>query len=128
MALRRIIVEDNLYLYKMSGEVNAVTGDCSMSLRIFLSGYKQTPLVINFCSWDDPVIGFPLNSGFPLFNSVTEQEEILNLNRPKYIRESIVYGKTKGWNGKNKLEPVDGLKMLTDLGYDVSILIPKKDK
>ncbi|MNY71247.1 hypothetical protein D3C86_2095440 [compost metagenome] len=70
-------------------------------------------------------MGCPLNTGFPVFNITTREKEIINLNRPKYIKECILYGQKVGWAGNNKLEPLDGLKILTDLGYDVSVLVPK---
>ncbi|MCP2028846.1 hypothetical protein L1276_004017 [Flavobacterium sp. HSC-32F16] len=125
MRLRKITINENIYLYKIQGEVNPVTKNSVLSIKIFLNDYKLTPLLLNFHTWDDPIIGFPLNHGFPLFNSFTDTEEKVNLNRPKYIRECVLYGEKKGWNGKNKLEPLDGLKMLKDLGYDISVLLPK---
>lgn len=125
MKLRKITVNENVYLYKMQGEVHLVTEDSVLSVKIFLKDYKLTPLVLHFHTWDDPIIGFPLNNGFPLLNSLTGEEEKINLNRPKYIRECILYGEKEGWNGKNKLEPLDGLKMLEDLGYETSVLLPK---
>lgn len=127
MKLRKIIVEDEVYLYVMKGNIDFSSQVSTLSLKIFLSDYKQTPLFVNFVTWDDPIIGHPLNFGFPLFKSLTGEKEVVNLNRPKYVRACILFGLEKGWNGKNKLEPLDGLEILSNLGYDVSILIIKKE-
>jgi hypothetical protein len=126
MKLRKIAVDDNVYLYVMTGKVNFPTREGTLTIKIFLKDYKLTPLLVDFLTWDDPIIGFPLNFGFPLLNSLTNEKEMVNLNRPKYVRECILYGLQKGWTGKNKLEPLDGLKVLSNLGYDVSVLSIEK--
>lgn len=127
MKLRKITVEDNVYLYGMKGSIDFSSRESTLTIKIFLKDYKKTPLRVDFVTWDDPIIGHPLNFGFPLFKVLTDEKEVVNLNRPKYIRECILYGLEKGWNGKNKLEPLDGLGILSNLGYDVSILIIKKE-
>lgn len=121
MKLRKITVEDNVYLYGIKGSVDFSSREGTLTIRIFLKDYKQTPLIVDFVTWDDPIIGHPLNFGFPLLKLLTGEKEVVNLNRPKYIRECILYGLQKGWIGKNKLEPLDGLEMLANLGYDVSV-------
>lgn len=123
MKLKKITVEDNVYLYGMKGSIDFSLGEGTLMIRIFLKDYKQTPLIVDFVTWDDPIIGHPLNFGFPLPKLLTDEKEVVNLNRPKYIRECILYGFQKGWTGKNKLEPLDGLEMLANLGYDVSVFI-----
>lgn len=69
--------------------------------------------------------GNPLSTGIKLTRLSTKEEEIVNLNRPKYIREFILYGLRMGWNGQNKVKPIDGLIILMSLGFDVSCLHPK---
>jgi len=125
MGLRKIIIGENVFLYSKQAGVNPATKEGLIVIKIFLSGFKQTPLLINFLTWDDPMIGYPLNAGFPILNTLTGEKEIINLNRPKYIKECILYGQKAGWTGDNKLEPLDGLKMFSDFGYDISVLIPK---
>lgn len=122
MELRKIVVEENVYLFKISQRVILELNINILFVKIFLNGYKQTPLIIKFPTWDDPSIGSPLNHGFPL-KLISGEVEVVNLNRPKYVRKCILYGIIKGWNGTNKLEPLDGIKMLKDFNYDVSTII-----
>jgi hypothetical protein len=51
---------------------------------------------------------------------------LVNLNQPKYIREVILYGLNKGWTGKNSIEILNGLSFLSELGYKIDTLLPKK--
>lgn len=125
MALRKITVEDNVYLYKSVTGFGGSTDIATFEITIFLEHCKQTPLKINFITWEDAYAGNPLSTGVKLMRSSTKEEEIVNLNRPKYIREFILYGLQMGWNGRNKIEPIDGLKILMSLDYDVSSLHPK---
>jgi hypothetical protein len=125
MALRKITVEDNVYLYKTVTGFGGSTEIATFAITIFLENYKQTPLQINFITWEDAYAGNPLSTGTKLTKLSTKDEEVVNLNRPKYIREFILYGLKMGWNGQNRVEPIDGLKILTSLDYDVSCLHPK---
>lgn len=126
MALRKITVEDNVYLYKSVTGFGGSTDIATFEITIFLEHYKLTPLKINFITWEDAYAGNPLSTGVKLMRLSTKEEEIVNLNRPKYIREFILYGLQMGWNGQNKIEPIDGLKILMSLDYDVSSLYPKE--
>lgn len=125
MTLRKIIVEENVYLYKCVTGFGLNTEIATFEITIFLENYKQTPLKINFTTWEDLYAGNPLSTGTKLTKLSTKDEEVVNLNRPKYIREFILYGLKMGWNGQNKVEPIDGLKILVSLDYDVSRLHPK---
>lgn len=125
MALRRITVEDNVYVYKSITGFGLTTELATSEITIFLEGFKQTPLKITFITWEDLYAGNPLNNGINLIKLGTKKEEFVNLNRPKYIRECILYGLKMGWNGQNKVESIDGLEILTSLGFDVSGLHPK---
>lgn len=126
MVLRKITVEDNVYLYKSVTGFGGNTAIVTFEITIFLEHYKLTPLKINFITWEDAYAGNPLSTGIKLIRLSTREEEVVNLNRPKYIREFILYGLKLGWNGQNKVEPIDGLKILTSLDYDVSSLHPKE--
>lgn len=125
MTLRKITVEENVYLYKCVTGFGLNTEIATFEITIFLENYKQTPLKINFTTWEDLYAGNPLSTGTKLTKLSTKDEEVVNLNRPKYIREFILYGLKMGWNGQNKVEPIDGLKILVSLDYDVSRLHPK---
>lgn len=70
--------------------------------------------------------GNPLKTGIKLTKFATKEEEFVNLNRPKYSREFILYGLKMGWDGKSKVVSIDGLEVLKSLGYDVSVLYPKE--
>ncbi|MBF4486733.1 hypothetical protein [Flavobacterium sp. CSZ] len=126
MALRKITVEEHFYLYKTTCGFGLNTDIATFEITIFLKDFKQTPLKISFTTWEDLCDGNPLNTGIKLTRLSNQQTEVINLNRPKYIRECILYGLNNGWNGKNKLESVDGLEILESLGYDVSGLHPKE--
>ena len=126
MALRKITVEDNVYLYKTVTGFGGSTEIATFAITIFLENYKQTPLQIKFITWEDAYAGNPLSAGTKLTKLSTKDEEVVNLNRPKYIREFILYGLKMGWNGQNKVESIDGLKILVSLDYDVSFLYPKE--
>ncbi|MCV9931099.1 hypothetical protein OIU80_02290 [Flavobacterium sp. LS1R47] len=110
----------------MTGKVDLPAQEGTLTIKIFLKDYKLSPLLVDFLTWDDPIIGLPLNFGFPLSKPLTGEKEVVNLNRPKYVRECILYGLQKGWTGENKQEPLDGLEILANLGYDVSVLSVKK--
>lgn len=125
MALRKITVEDNVYLYKSVTGFGDNTDIATFEITIFLENCKQTPLKINFITWEDAYAGNPLSTGLKLARLSTKEEEVVNLNRPKYIREFILYGLKLGWTGNNKAEPIDGLEILMSLDYDVSSLHPK---
>lgn len=126
MALRKITVENNVYLYKSVTGLGGSIDIATFEITIFLEHYKLTPLKINFITWEDAYAGNPLSTGIKLTRLSTKEEEVVNLNRPKYIREFILYGLKLGWNGQNKIEPIDGLKILMSLDYDVSSLHSKE--
>nr|WP_294787996.1 hypothetical protein [uncultured Flavobacterium sp.] len=126
MKLRKIIVEDNVYLYKCITGLGLTTEIATFEITVFLQNYRQTPLKISFITWEDLYAGNPLNTGINLTKLVTKEKEVVNLNRPKYIRECILYGFRIGWNGKNKVESIDGLEILKSLGYDLTFLYPKE--
>ncbi|URC14683.1 hypothetical protein [Flavobacterium sp. B183] len=125
MGLRKITVEENVYWYKSVTKYALDIEAATFEITIFLEGHKQTPLKISFVTWEDLYAGNPLNTGVVLTRVFDKETESVNLNRPKYIRECILYGLKKGWNGGNKVAVIDGLEILKSLGYDVSGLCPK---
>ncbi|WP_428232075.1 hypothetical protein [Flavobacterium sp.] len=127
MTLRKITVEDTVYLYKCVVGFAINTEIATFEITIFLNGYKQTPLKISFITWEDLYAGNPLKTGVKLTKLSTKQEELVNFNKPKYIRECILDGLKTGWKGKNKAAFIDGLEFLKALGYDVVFYIPKRD-
>lgn len=116
--LRKIVIDDDIYRYMV---IKYVRLDY-VQVRLFLDGYKSTPLMINFYhTWD--VTGFVLNNGVPLFNHSLNRTEIVNLNEPKYVRQLILLGQQTGWTGKNKIPIQDGMLYLNKLGFDTSTIL-----
>lgn len=123
--LRKITIENLEYLYSVSNKYNLENQTNTLTVRIYLSGYKQTPLVIDFLTIDNYYIGQLLNAGVRLANKRTNMTDTVNINEPKYIRELILQGHKNGWTGNNKMEKQDGLNYLTESGYDAETLKPR---
>lgn len=70
-------------------------------------------------------MGQILKSGVELTNTIKNTNDKININEPKYIKELILQGRKNGWVGTNKMENQNGLKYLTELGYETDILLPK---
>ena len=81
--------------------------------------------MVEFLTIDHYYVGQLLKHNAQLHNTKTNTDETVNLNQPKYIRAMIVYGIKNGWHGTNRIETQNGLEYLTDLGFDVSFLIPQ---
>ena len=122
--LRKIIIDDLEYLYGMGTKYNLATETSTLTVKIFLNGQKQTPLVIEFLTIDHYYFGQVLSFGIILTNRITNTADKVNLNQPKYIRELILLGRKKGWKGNNKIETQNGLDYLTELGYETDVLRP----
>ena len=123
--LRKISIENLEYLYSVSNKYNLENQTNTLTVRIYLSGYKQTPLVVDFLTIDNYYMGQLLNSGVSLANKLTNMTDTVNINEPKYIRELILQGQKNGWTGNNKMEKQNGLNYLTELGYDAEALKPQ---
>lgn len=102
--LRKIIIDQIEYLYSVTDQFHSGTETNKLTVKIFLSGEKQTPLIIDFLTIDDYLAGQPLKSGINLMNTITNSQQSINLNEPKYIQQLIVKGIEKGWSGQNKME------------------------
>ncbi|MGE8553683.1 MAG: hypothetical protein ACN6OB_07075 [Chryseobacterium jejuense] len=123
--LRKITVEHIEYLYLVTDKYHRGTETNTLTVKVFLSGEKQTPLILDFLTFDDYLMGQLLNSGIFLMNTITNSIERVNINEPKSIQKLIVKGREKGWNGKNRIEKQNGLDYLAELGYEIDSLKPK---
>ena len=125
--LRKLIHKDKEYLYRINTAYNTKKDNTSLlSVRIFLAGEKNTPLCIDFITIEDKYMGQPLNGNIKLLNKTTQTEDNINLNEPKYIPKLIDRGTAQGWNGSNKIAPLNGLLFLQLLGYDTTPLQTKE--
>jgi hypothetical protein len=122
--LRKIKVKNEEYLYKVSDTFVLESQNNLMTIKIFLTGYKSTPLIIEMLTWDHYASGQPLKSGIYLNNKITNSSDLINLNELKYIRAFILMGQKNGWTGMNKIEIQNGLEYLNQIGYETNILKP----
>ncbi|SDF78278.1 hypothetical protein [Chitinophaga filiformis] len=118
--LRKIRIESNEYLYAISNKYE--NGNSTLIIRVFLKGYKDTPLMISFFTPDDPITGNPLKTGFDLVNHTTGLTYRVNIHEPKYIKELILQGIRAGWSGKNKIGEQNGIDYLKNLRYETKSL------
>lgn len=130
--LRKIIIDNVEYLYSVTDNYHLGTETTTMSVKVYLSGYKLTPLIIDFLSighyycLGHDYMKNPLTSGISLTNRRTNSVETVNINEPKYIKELILQGRKNGWTGTNKIEKQNGLNYLAEFGYETDILFQKK--
>ena len=117
--LSKIVVEKEEYLYALNEAYFTDPQRSTFTLKIYLSGYKQTPLVIEFLTLIHYYGGQPLKSGILLPNTLSQTTEVVNLNEPKYIKKLILQGRINGWNGNNTVPKQDGFIYLQQLGYEV---------
>ncbi|MEK3767725.1 hypothetical protein NSQ91_13675 [Paenibacillus sp. FSL R7-0048] len=93
-----------------------------LELKIYHKNVKLHPLRIQLLTWDDPIAGCPLNTGYLLQNHKKGFEDVYNLNHPQRIREWIEYGTAKGWDGTRTIEIINGLDAMQEMGYDITSL------
>ena len=121
--LRKLVHKGQEYLYRVNTAYNTKGDNTSLlSVRIFLSGEKNTPLCIDFITIENEFMGQPLNGNINLLNKNTQTEDNINLNEPKYIPKLIDWAETQGWTSSNKTSSLNGLLFLQSLGYDTSPL------
>lgn len=120
--LRKIVVDHVEYLYSVTDKYHHGTETNTLTVKIFLSGNKQSPLIIDFLTLDDYIMGQPLKSGISLVNKITNSIEIVNINEPKYIRQLILQGLKNGWTGKNTMKKQNGLSCLVEWGFEIEKL------
>ena len=81
--LRKLVHKGQEYLYRVNTAYNTKGDNTSLlSVRIFLSGEKNTPLCIDFITIEDEFMGQPLNGNINLLNKTTQTEDTINLNEP----------------------------------------------
>ncbi|MFP3835005.1 hypothetical protein [Chryseobacterium sp. SIMBA_028] len=122
--LRKIVIDHLEYLYVVTDQYHHGTETNTLTVKIFVSGNKQTPLIIDFLTLDDYIMGQPLKSGISLVNKITNSIEIININEPKYISQLILQGLKNGWTGENTIKKQDGLDYLKEWGFGIEKLQP----
>ena len=120
--LRRITVENDVYVYSVKDTYEKETGATRIIVRIFLNGQKNTPLIIQFLTFCDTLHGHPLYVGVDMLNHATESMEHFNIHKPKYIKGFILEGIKNGWTGANRLDIQNGVNYMNRLGFDISNL------
>ncbi len=126
--LRKITVNAAEYLYSVVSHYHSETKTNVLTVKIFLSGQKRTPLIIEFVTADYYIIGQPLKSGITLRNRITDSEDEVNMNEPKYIRQLILLGLKNGWSGVTSIGKQDGLCYLNELGFETDELKPENGR
>ncbi|PRB03794.1 hypothetical protein CQ046_08350 [Chryseobacterium sp. MYb7] len=124
--LRKIVINTIEYLYRVTDQFHSETQTNTLTLKIFLSGQKLTPLIIQFVTVEHYIVGQPLKSGIKLINKITNSEDEVNMNEPKYIRQFILLGLKNGWSGVNSIAVQDGLDYLNQLGFETDQIIFRK--
>lgn len=124
--LRKIVINTIEYLYRVTDQFHSETQTNTLTLKIFLSGQKLTPLIIQFVTVEHYIVGQPLKSGIKLINKIKNSEDEVNMNEPKYIRQFILLGLKNGWSGVNSIAVQDGLDYLNQLGFETDQIIFRK--
>lgn len=105
--IRKINVNDTDFLWRHQFSY-VKTGDgkyTSLSkVTIYVNGQKSSPFVVTFRTWEDAMIGNPVNVGAP----VDDAMQPINLNTPKDIRKIIEYALAVGWNGQTRITIENG--------------------
>jgi hypothetical protein len=126
--LRRLSVSGAAYLWKVVS-ARARDGRSSIALTVYRDGRKLAPLTITFETWDDPVVGNPLNSGWRIPDAIGEVQP-LSLHHPRIVAELIGAALAAGWSpetARRALRIDDGLALLSQLGYPIDSLRPSRD-
>ncbi|WP_342328094.1 hypothetical protein [Pedobacter sp. FW305-3-2-15-E-R2A2] len=119
--LRKIIIDNSKYLYTVTDKYHSETETNTLTLKVFLEGYKQSPLIIDFLTSDHYYMGQVLKSGISLENKKTDSTDIININEPGLVRKLILQGIKNGWTGIIKIDKQNGLSYLVELGYDAAL-------
>ncbi|MBN2693641.1 hypothetical protein JXR93_03175 [bacterium] len=107
--LRKIFIKNTLFYWKHSFKYQKIglNYESFSKIVVYMNGYKNRFLIVNFRTWEDAIIGNPLNVGIPINN----QYQPINLNKPSYIKAVIEYALKNGWSGKNRVVIEDGLSI-----------------
>lgn len=119
--LRKIIIENSKYLYTVTDKYHSETETNTLTLKVFLEGYKQSPLIVDFLTSDHYYMGQVLKSGISLENKKTNSTDIVNINQPGLIRQLILQGIKNGWTGTTQIDRQNGLSYLVELGYESAL-------
>ncbi len=106
-SLRKITIDETEFLWRHAFgyvDTGAKNYRSASTLSIYKSGFKQGRLLVDFETWEDAVLGNPLNQGI----AVDENTPPINLNKPKEIRKVILYALENGWNGEVQMHIKDG--------------------
>jgi hypothetical protein len=119
--LRRITLGDEVYLWglvwgnRQTSEVGMpISYETLYRLTCWRDGFKHSPAIIHFTTWEDAMIGGPLHTGAPLDLNMPNGLRV-NLNRPAAIAKIIRYLKSAGWHPEDdsgRLEIQDGQMLL----------------
>lgn len=122
---RKITIESNTYIWSISNNIKHIAEIKQYVAEALFSAYyitnKRNPLRIAFTTWDDPVMGNPLYTGWKT-TRYSKEEVVVNLNYPGIARELINAARNKGWSPEkdnNQMMIIDGLHLLTEIGYDI---------
>lgn len=121
--LRKITINNLKYLWLVTDQYHSETETNTLTLKVFLEGNKQHPLIIDFLTMDHYYMGQVLKSGIALINKKTNSADVVNINEPGFVRKLILLGIKNGWAGINKIDKQDGLRYLEELGYDTVALL-----
>ncbi len=117
--IRKITIEGSIYWWAVKTsyvkkEAKMRIYETHVRFAAYLEGYRATPLVIKFLTWEDPIGGNPLTSS---------SADLANLNKPSLIRKLILYGLSKAWEPAIKgghLTIENGIAVLSEIGIDTS--------
>ena len=126
--IRKIVINEEDYVYRVSNKYDGETRLNTLTVKVYVSGKKRTPLILRFSVLEHYYAGQPLKTGITLFHKASNSEVPVNLNEPKFIRQLIELAAEKGWNGQSQLEIENGLDWLMELGYDVNELIEEAER
>lgn len=109
--LRHITTENKTYNYVVTGN----------TLKIFNENKSNEFVKIDFDTRDDLYLGSLIFSGH--FKTYKDNEEIiLNINTPSFVKEIIIYLKIEkhDFTIKKQLVINNGIQILEKLGYEVT--------
>ena len=126
--LRKIAVDETNYLYSVKDSYTRSSKDLEASwtttVRVFKDGCKNTPLELLFVTKDEYITGNPLKSNYSIDRNGESHE--FNIYRPWLISLLIREGLNKNWTGVNRLTINDGMRLLQEMNFDISKLLPEK--
>jgi hypothetical protein len=119
--LRKITIDNSKYLYSVKDKYHSETETNTLTLKVFLEGHKQSPLIVDFLTSDHYYMGQVLKSGISLENKKTNSTDIVNINQTGLIHQLILQGIKNGWNGTTRIDKQNGLNYLVKLGYESAL-------